>query len=403
MGFKRRGGDSGLKESEISIDDDGEEGDDEDEDWGEFDLEGEGDGDEDEDEGEYLPMEKMKRWLEKKPRGFGVGKKYETSVEDKLLDEIEQSWKAQAANLNKLKNDPLKPQLKRGDNLIKETQSGFRVRVTNLPRKKNVHRDLKTAFKERLSFGKVVKQIKCQVVECSSTQSVSEEIYSDTVFEELPFSGLEAVANADAVVEDTFVDSWEDSSDDDSDEDVDETEEEEDEGNRISSSVESPIELRRDSKPELRSQKQVVKREIREHEELETLVGETTLDDDDESDVEEVAEENLEPLISTMSSSDEQRVDRIRKLELKLLGRETLLGGGGDSDKPEAKLGSGVEGKKKEKKKKKKKILVKGKAKMPSSIEIPGSSKRLKVKEKALLTGVLVKYAAKAASTSNDK
>lgn len=34
------------------------------------------------------------------------------------------------------------------DCYIGETQSGFRVRVTNLPKKKNVHRDLKAAFKE---------------------------------------------------------------------------------------------------------------------------------------------------------------------------------------------------------------------------------------------------------------
>lgn len=96
--------------------DDGEEDDDEDEDWGEFDEEGEGE----EDEGEFLPMDKMKKWLERRPRGFGLGKKYETSIEDKLLDEIEQSWKAQAANLNKLKNDPLKSQqVKRDANLIK--------------------------------------------------------------------------------------------------------------------------------------------------------------------------------------------------------------------------------------------------------------------------------------------
>lgn len=112
---KRRSGGSGLIEPESSLDDEEEEEEDEDEDWDEFDVEAEGDGDE-EDEGEFLPMEKMKKWLEKKPRGFGVGKKYETSIEDKLLDEIEQSWKAQAANLNKLKNDPLKPNL---NNLIK--------------------------------------------------------------------------------------------------------------------------------------------------------------------------------------------------------------------------------------------------------------------------------------------
>jgi hypothetical protein len=100
----------------VESDDDDEE---DDEDWGEFDGEDEGE-EEEEDEGEFLPMDKMKKWLEKKPRGFGLGKKYETLIEDKLLDEIEQSWKAQAANLNKLKNDPLKSQqLKRDDNLLK--------------------------------------------------------------------------------------------------------------------------------------------------------------------------------------------------------------------------------------------------------------------------------------------
>lgn len=54
-----------------------------------------------------------------------------------------------------------------------------------------------------------------------------------------------------------------------------------------------------------------------------------------------------------MSSSDEQRIDRIRRLELKGLGREKLLSGGGNSDQPEA---SRIEGKKK----KKRKFLVKG-------------------------------------------
>ncbi|CAH8297488.1 unnamed protein product [Eruca vesicaria subsp. sativa] len=440
-----------------------EEEEDEDEDWDEFGVEAEGEGDED--EGEFLPMEKMKRWLEKKPRGFGVGKKYETLIEDKLLDEIEQSWKAQAANLNKLKNDPLK--LKRDDNLTKgETQSGFRVRVTNLPKKKNVHRDLKGAFKEvsgvlkiepavsgnkktkdpvckgfalvdfksevdansfveqfngqKLSFGKVVKQIKCQVVEFASSQSVSEELCSDTVFEELPFPGLETVSNVDVVVEeDAIVESWEESSDD-SDEDVDEIEveeeeEEEDELDLISGSIDIPKEPRRHSKTHVRSQKQVVKRETREHKELEAplvsfqavskpeeAVAEARVDDDeyDRADEEEEAdEENLEPLKSSVASSDEERIDRIRRLELKLLGREKLLGGGSDSDKSESKTGSKVEGKKKEKKKKK--VLVKGKK--SSTIEIPGSSKRLKMKEKALLTGVLVKYAAKVASTSKDE
>lgn len=428
--------------------------DEDDEDWDEFDE----DGDEEEDEGEFLPMDKMKQWLEKKPRGFGVGKKYETLIEDKLLEEIEQSWKAQAANLNNLKtNDPLKrDHNNNNNNLIKgETQSGFRVRVTNLPKKKNVHRDLKAAFKEvsgvlniapavsgnkktkdpvckgfalvdfktgvdanrfveqfngqRLSFGKVVKQIKCQVVEfAASNQSVSEELRSDTVFEELPFPGFEAVSCVDVVGEDDFVDSWKEESSDDSDKDVDEVEEEDER-------IESPK-----VHTNVRSQKRTVKRETREQEELETpLVSfqavsksgedivEAGVDDDDDydehdrSDEEEVDEETLEPLNSSVSSLDEERIERIRRLELKLLGREKLLGGGAGSDKPEAKTGGGVEGEKKKEKKKKKKIIVKGKK--SSTIEIPGSSKRLKMKEKALLTGVLVKYAAKAATTSNDE
>ncbi|CAE5963649.1 unnamed protein product [Arabidopsis arenosa] len=462
------------------MDDDGEEEeDDDDEDWGEFDEEDEGEEEEDEDEGEFLPMDKMKKWLEKKPRGFGLGKKYETSIEDKLLDEIQQSWKAQAANLNKLKNDPLKSQqLKRDNNLLKgtgETEIGFRVRVTNLPKKKNVHRDLKVAFKEvsgvlsitpavsgnkktkdpvckgfahvdfkseidanrfvkqftgqSLAFGKVIKQIKCQVVEFTSDESVSKEVYLDNGFkvQKLPYSGLEGDSNANVVEEEAFLSSGEE--EDDSEEELYETEVEEDVQNHISSSIESPpVELRRDLKTELKFEKEVVKREIREHEELETplvsfqankseeAVAETRLDDEqseeavaetlldnelDGDDVEEVAEENLEPLNSSLSSSSEEnQVARIRRLEQKLLGKEKLLGGGVGFDKPEAKPAR-VEGKKKEKKKKK--ILVKGQAKKSSKIEIPGSSKRLKVKEKALLTGVLVKYAAKVASTSNNE
>lgn len=243
---------------------------------------------------------------------------------------------------------------------------------------------------ERLSFGKVVKHIKCQVVEVSSSQSVSEELRSDTVFEELPFHGFEAVSSVDVVEEDTFVDSWEEESSDDSDKEGDETEveeEEEYEENLISSSIEPPKEPRRESKTNVKSQKQVMKREIREHEVLETPLVSfqavskpkvARVDNDDEhdrSDEEEVAEENLEPLKSSVSSSDEERIDRIRRLELKLLGREKLLGGGAGSDKPEAKTGGRVEGEtKKKEKKKKKKVLVKGKK--SSTIEIPGSSKR---------------------------
>jgi hypothetical protein len=61
------------------------------------------DKDEDEDEEEFMPFGKMKKWLETEPRGFGGSKVYDTRVEDKLLEEIEQSRLAQAANINNLK------------------------------------------------------------------------------------------------------------------------------------------------------------------------------------------------------------------------------------------------------------------------------------------------------------
>lgn len=59
--------------------------------------------DEDEDE-MLLPLKNMREWLAARPRGFGEGKEYDTSIEDELLQEIEQSRTAQAANINKLKN-----------------------------------------------------------------------------------------------------------------------------------------------------------------------------------------------------------------------------------------------------------------------------------------------------------
>jgi hypothetical protein len=60
-------------------------------------------------DGMLLPLEKMKQWLKNKPRGFGEGKVFDTSIEDKLLEEMEQSAQAQVANVNKLKNDPIQP------------------------------------------------------------------------------------------------------------------------------------------------------------------------------------------------------------------------------------------------------------------------------------------------------
>lgn len=62
--------------------------------------------DDDDEEGVDIPLRDMKEWFEKKPAGFGEGKEYDTSLEDKLVEELEQSRKAQIVNINNLKNNP---------------------------------------------------------------------------------------------------------------------------------------------------------------------------------------------------------------------------------------------------------------------------------------------------------
>ncbi|KAL6549616.1 hypothetical protein OROHE_008347 [Orobanche hederae] len=82
---------------------------DEDEMDDEFISEDNEDEDEDEDEGMFVPLGNMRKWLENKPSGFGEGKAYDTSSEDKLLAEIKRSIKAQIANVDNLKKNPIQP------------------------------------------------------------------------------------------------------------------------------------------------------------------------------------------------------------------------------------------------------------------------------------------------------
>lgn len=67
---------------------------------------GEIEGGHDDDDEFVVPLRNMKQWVVNKPRGFGEGKVYDTSVEDKLIEEIEQSRIAQLANIDKLMNSP---------------------------------------------------------------------------------------------------------------------------------------------------------------------------------------------------------------------------------------------------------------------------------------------------------
>ncbi|KAL0287841.1 UNVERIFIED_CONTAM: hypothetical protein Scaly_2753900 [Sesamum calycinum] len=204
----------------------------------------------------------MKRWLENRPRGFGEGKVYDTSIEDKLMEEIEQSRKAQLANLNKLKNSTVNPSSKKEtreqDKVSTETQDGFRVRLLNLPKKKNIHRDLKMAFKEvpgilnivpvvsgnektrdpvcrglafidfkyqdeaqrfvqnftgkSISFGKVQKQIKCEMMSSKLPNPAYDQLVDDnTRTHEQAVLNFDENLNASLETDVSPFDSWEES------------------------------------------------------------------------------------------------------------------------------------------------------------------------------------------------
>ncbi|KAI8528389.1 hypothetical protein RHMOL_Rhmol12G0145100 [Rhododendron molle] len=108
--------------------------------------------DEDEEDDEFIPLRSMKEWYANKPRGFGEGKVYDTSLEEKLAAEIERSRRAQLANINKLKSSPGSTSKSSEGVLLKQkapkdVPNGIRVRLVNLPKKKNVQRDLQLAFK----------------------------------------------------------------------------------------------------------------------------------------------------------------------------------------------------------------------------------------------------------------
>jgi len=73
----------------------------------EFEEEDDEDEEVDDDE-EIVGFDEMKEWFEKKPKGFGEGKVYDTSIEDKLFEEMQKSKQVQALNLKKLKTNPIK-------------------------------------------------------------------------------------------------------------------------------------------------------------------------------------------------------------------------------------------------------------------------------------------------------
>ncbi|KAL3337113.1 hypothetical protein AABB24_029659 [Solanum stoloniferum] len=309
------------------------------------------DGDDDDDE-VIIPLRNMKKWLENKPRGFGVDKEYDISVEDKLMEEIEQSRKAQLANINKLKNNPVKANTKQVQQ-EKVVQDGLCVRLVNLPKKMNIDKDLRVSFKgvpgivnivpvvtgnkktrnpvckglayinfkskdeaqrfvqmfsgRSISFGKVQKQIKCEMINPGSPKSTTTQ-------------SVDKIKN---VPEKDIPDLHGDQDDDFDTDFLSDSEE------NISTDY-----------------------DVAEVEDLSAYTNDY--------------EENSETLSAESTSGDEQDV-----------GEESEFS---KQKKVEAK---------------KKKIKPKQKKEQVPKLNIPGSARKLKIKEKAVLTGVLSKYAQK--------
>lgn len=118
------------------------EDDDEDEDADEYEYE-------DEDEYEYEDDRETRQWKANQPTGFGHGKTYDTSLEDKLLAEVEQSRKANSKSDKhdrKVKDEKQHKEPIR-HKALESIPAGVNVRIGNLPRKKNIARDLQASFK----------------------------------------------------------------------------------------------------------------------------------------------------------------------------------------------------------------------------------------------------------------
>ncbi|KAL6634369.1 hypothetical protein ACP70R_027040 [Stipagrostis hirtigluma subsp. patula] len=80
-----------------------------------------------------------------KPVGFGAGKTYSTDIEEQLLREM-------GLGGARRKGEPAPAKRRGGDNAAEGTSAdlsecGVQIRLWNLPKKKNIHKDLKQAFK----------------------------------------------------------------------------------------------------------------------------------------------------------------------------------------------------------------------------------------------------------------
>ncbi|XP_057724017.1 uncharacterized protein LOC130939971 [Arachis stenosperma] len=413
------------------------------------------DGDEDEDEegGDeegMMPFEKMRKWFKHKPRGFGEGKVYDTSVEDKLLDEMRQSREAQAANLKKLKSGVVNS--KNSEEKKKDAQVvpiGGRVRLVNLPKKKNIHKDLKSAFEgipgivnivpavignkktrdpickgfafvdfkceadavrfielysgQSIGFGKIQKPIKCEFVNAHSSSPVSPKSSANlNTTPLLMVSGVEEDSNEVSNVKDSALSSWDGTTLDVSDEadnqiyregeaessgeepdsatvlkgDYDESEEDEEESSVGDQVAATAFMTDYDDS-------------VEEEEDLHAAAAfMADYDDSVEEEDEEGSVEDQDAATAFMDDDDDsvemQINSEIGSLSLEQIDRN-----------PTAEPSSSAEVGQESVQKKKRASKQKGK-KVPK-LDVPGSAKRLKIKEKAVLSDVFAKYGSKAA------
>ncbi|KAB1207803.1 hypothetical protein CJ030_MR7G024846 [Morella rubra] len=354
--------------------------------------------DEEEDDEMLLPFENMKQWVKNKPRGFGEGKVYDTSVEDKLLEEMEQSKQAQTADVNKLQKNPLRPTSMKGAQNKRATEvvpRGARVRVVNLPKKKNIHRDLKSAFlrvpgildiipgvsgnsktrdpvckgfafvdfkskedatrfieifsSRSVMFGKIQKEIKCDIMDLQSPSSapVQSTVIPCTASEFI-VPGLEGDRSTDSSLDASSLDSWEE---------INSIESEGPDSELVRANVE-------DIKENLESMS------------LLKVNGDYGM---------EVSTDSSTHLFSS-------KTERVQAPE------KNRLAEGKVEKFPERKLHVKAKGEKVPEKKR----LAQGKKEKVPKLNVPGSAKRLKIKEKAVLTDVFAKYGIQSALASKE-
>ncbi|KHN28669.1 hypothetical protein glysoja_025403 [Glycine soja] len=174
-----------------------------------------------------LPLDDMNKWFEKKPRGFGEGKVYDTSVEDKLLEEMRQSRIAQAENLTKLKSNPVKHasnesvQKKKGPTELALYLVRLRWNwIICSGKKHDFLRFVELYTGQAITFGKIQKQIKCELLNVQSSSSSLKLSKNLNAAPQL-VARFEEVSNEDSNLDGSALSSWDEANSSDDLDDLD--------------------------------------------------------------------------------------------------------------------------------------------------------------------------------------